>query len=85
MTIEWDAAYPNCILQSLSSGCSDHAPLSLLTDTSFQGKRRFRFENIWPKYPGYLETIQGAWQCTLSDADPLRCLDWFLRNTAKAF
>lgn len=47
-------------------------------------KRRFCFESIWPRLPGYLETVTAAWQHTLRDTDHLRNLDYKLRNTAWA-
>lgn len=54
-------AYPNNLLRSLSSGCSDHAPLILRTDALTYLRRRFHFEKIWIKYPGFLDVVRGAW------------------------
>jgi hypothetical protein len=34
--IQWDAIFPDCELHSLSSLCSDHAPLLLCTDSGHQ-------------------------------------------------
>lgn len=45
--------------------------------------RRFHFRSFWTKFPGFLDIVQQAWHCLLSDADPFRCLDWLLRNTTR--
>lgn len=81
---DWMAAFPDHALRALASECSDHAPLLFQTDCMLHSFRRFRFENIWPRYSGYLDTIREAWSCPTGEADPFRALDIKLRNTAKA-
>jgi exonuclease III len=55
--IPWCDLFPHHHLCALSSACSDHAPLLLNTNISTPFKKRFIFENIWPKMPGYLEAV----------------------------
>jgi hypothetical protein len=79
---EWDEFYPSHDLTSLTSMCSDHASLLLHTRNEYMHHKRFHFRAYWPKFPGFLEMVEKAWLCPLTDADPCRRLDWLLRNTA---
>jgi hypothetical protein len=78
----WDDMHPCHDLHSLSSMCSDHAPLLLCTDNAFVAKRRIHFGAFWPKCVGFMEAVKLAWHCPLQDANPFHRLNWFLRNTA---
>jgi hypothetical protein len=71
-------------LRALSSDCSDHAPLILRTDVVPWARKRFRFESFWTKLPGFLDVVASAWGPSLIHADAFRCLDYKLRNTARA-
>lgn len=44
VSVDWELEFPDCILQALSSGVSDHAPLHLSTAPLFHPRKRFRFE-----------------------------------------
>jgi hypothetical protein len=79
----WDDMFPCSDLHAHSTICSDHAPLVLHIDNSFTGRRRFHFRAFWSKCAGFLEAVQLAWHCPLSDANPFHHLDWLLRNTAR--
>lgn len=83
---DWVVSFPNHNLRALSSERSDHAPLLLQTDCVINSFRRFRFENIWPRYDGCLQVIQEAWTCPwpANSVDAFRTLDYKLRNTATA-
>lgn len=83
-SLDWNDRFPNCHLRQLSADASDHAPLLIHTNVQPISNRRFRFEALWPRLPGYLETVAAAWQPTLRDADRMRILDFKLRNTARA-
>jgi hypothetical protein len=83
-TEDWLLAFPNHELNALSSECSDHAPLKLTTVNTLHTFKRFHFENIWPKFEGFLQVVEEAWVCPWPDADAFRVLDYKLRNTAKA-
>jgi hypothetical protein len=80
----WEDLYPISDLTALSTNISDHCPL-LLTCSSVQPRSfRFRFENFWPKLPGFLETVHSAWSGVQPNRDPLSTLDAKFRATAKA-
>jgi hypothetical protein len=80
---EWVELYPNNDLQSLASICYDHALLLLRIHNVFAYKKRFHFSTFWPKFPGYLETVEHSWHCPLNGANMFRRLDWLLRNTTR--
>jgi len=48
--------------------------------------KRFRFENIWPRFDGFLETVATAWNAPVPahELDAFRVLDIKLRATATA-
>ena len=79
-------AFPDHDLSALSTECSDHAPLLLRTDCALPHLKRFRFENIWPKYDGFMQVVEEAWNAPLpgTNLDAFRVLDMKLRATAKA-
>jgi hypothetical protein len=79
---EWEDLFPANELHSLSSLCSDHAPLLLQTDASFAGKGWFQFRAFWPRCAGFLDVVHQAWHCPLHEANPFKRLDWLLRNSA---
>lgn len=49
VSVDWEAAFPNCFMQALSTDMSDHCPLLLSTNAATSGKRRFHFEKFWVK------------------------------------
>ncbi|XP_066323308.1 uncharacterized protein [Miscanthus floridulus] len=83
-TTDWLVAYPNHMLKALSTDCSDHCPLLLVSNAVPWAKKRFRFEPHWIKIPGFLDVAALACSGTLIHADPCRILDHKLRNVAKA-
>ena len=78
--------FPDHDLSTLSTDCSDHAPLLLKMDCALPHLKRFRFENIWPNFEGFLQVVEEAWNSPLlrQDLDAFRSLDIKLRATAKA-
>jgi hypothetical protein len=72
---EWEDLYTANELHSLSSLCSDHAPLLLQIDAPFTGKSQFHFRAFWPKCTSFIEVIEQAWHCPLHNANPLRKLN----------
>lgn len=84
-SVEWFETFSNHHLMSLSSDCSDHAPLLLQLRDVLGGKPRFRFEAFWVRLHGFEDVIKEAWACPIPvAADPCRTLDQKLRHTAKA-
>jgi hypothetical protein len=55
---EWLEIFPRTNLQALASLGSDHCPLFLQGDTSFEFYCGFRFEAYLINMPGFMETVQ---------------------------
>jgi hypothetical protein len=83
-SVDWLEDHPHYLLRPLSSDSSDHAPLLLLMNTEPWGRPRFRFEDIWRKFDGFLCVVQVSWSQPLSDVDCSRRIDIKLRHKAKA-
>lgn len=60
--MDWEAIFPDSVLQSTTSGVSDHCPLILGLKVSTGGKRRFHFESFWTKIPGFLDAVKQNWE-----------------------
>jgi mannosylglycoprotein endo-beta-mannosidase len=84
VSVDWDLAFPNAMLQALASTISDHAPLHLSLSAGFRPKHRFRFESFWVNLPGFREAVMEAWVCDPAIVDPFHRLDALFRNTAEA-
>lgn len=85
-TMQWETMYPDQVLQSTATGISDHCPLILSLNARFGGRRRFHFEQFWPKIDGFHENVQQAWSSvpnTTSEC-PFERLHSKLRTTTKA-
>jgi hypothetical protein len=80
----WLDLYPHHALRATSSMCSHHAPLLLHTSTLTTLMQRFKFEAIWPRFPGFLEAVAKGWHCTLLNGDACLMLDYMFRNTTKS-
>ena len=81
---EWDEAFPNCMLQAISSEFSDHCPILLSSDAGFKPVRRFRFENAWVARDDFREVVQTAWDSVRWHVDPFINLHAKLSATARA-
>jgi hypothetical protein len=82
--IPWCDLFPHHHLRAISSAYSDHAPLFLNTNISAPFKKRFRFETICPKLPGYFEAMQEGWNCPTQGVDACRALDIKFRSTIRS-
>lgn len=83
-TVPWLEAFPQNHLRSLSSECSDHAPLLLRLQCNAWAKPRFRFEGFWVRLDGFDEVVRRAWAAPISNVDACRVLNIKFRLTAKA-
>ncbi|XP_073355144.1 uncharacterized protein [Aegilops tauschii subsp. strangulata] len=83
VSVDWELAYPECLLQALSTNTSDHCPLFLSMEDQLQPRKRFRFELFWVKLDGFLDAVPEGWTCEESITDPFVRLDVLLRNCAK--
>ena len=74
---DWLLAFPNHDLSTLSSQCSDHAPLLLKLDCSLPHFKHFRFENFWPQCAGFSQVVEEAWHHAElgGHVDAMRILD----------
>jgi hypothetical protein len=75
ITTDWECIYSHYDLQSLSSPCSNHAPLLLRTDNVIKHRHIFHFQAFWPRFPGFLDVVQRVWHCLLNDVSPFSRLD----------
>jgi hypothetical protein len=58
---DWDELFLDSLLQSAASVVSDHCPLLMGLKGKTQGKRRFHFENFWPKLPSFMDAVEQNW------------------------
>ncbi|XP_073353842.1 uncharacterized protein [Aegilops tauschii subsp. strangulata] len=82
-TNSWEDLYPSCFLTTLRSAVSDHCPLLLDLHADFSFGKRFKFESFWTKAPGFMQTVQEAWQSCPSDGNPFTVLNNKLRVIAR--
>jgi hypothetical protein len=55
---EWEMCYPGLVQKKLLHVCSDHAPIILTRGSLQNGKRSFKFENMWLKKEGFVEKVR---------------------------
>ena len=70
VSVDWELEHTDSLLQALSSGISDHAPLHLSTSALCCAKRRFCFELYWRKLEGFGQAVRDAWICDDHMDDP---------------
>ncbi|XP_072993767.1 uncharacterized protein [Typha latifolia] len=59
----WVSEHPECKVQHLDRGASDHAPLLLTVPAGMpRSKRPFRFELLWMEYEECLNVVQESWK-----------------------
>ena len=57
----WTLDYPNSLVLPLAKITSDHVPCKISISTSIPKSSIFRFENFWPKHPGFMEASLAGW------------------------
>jgi hypothetical protein len=82
-SVDWEATFPICLLQSSASQDSDHCPLILGLHDIKRGKRRFHFKAFWPKLDDFQEAIAVAWGSVPSGPCPLLSLSTKLKATTR--
>jgi hypothetical protein len=83
-TADWEALFPNHLLQSATSEDSDHYPLILGLNSKCSGKRRFHFESFWPKLERFHDVVLEAWTLVRERSCPFLTFELKLKSTAKA-
>lgn len=82
--MDWELARPDYLLQALSTGVFDHAPLHLSANAQYWPKKRFRFKTFWIKLEGFEQAVRDAWVCDHAIEDPFKRLDALFRNAGAA-
>jgi hypothetical protein len=59
---EWEEHYPDVSQRRLPRLLSDHSLLLLDCGTQREGKRHFKFENMWLKSDGFVDQVQWWWE-----------------------
>jgi hypothetical protein len=57
---DWELVYLGYGLQALSSSVFDHCPLFLCHQEKPTVPDTFKFENLWPRVPEFMEVVQAA-------------------------
>jgi hypothetical protein len=57
----WELLFPNFALHAMSTGVSDHCPITLSRQAMMPRKASFKFENFWIHIHGFREVVQQAW------------------------
>jgi hypothetical protein len=58
---EWEFSYSSLMQKKLLRVCSDHAPILLVRGGLQNGKRSFKFKNMWLKEEGFVEKVGNWW------------------------
>lgn len=62
----WLSKYENAIITFLPEGECDHCPGVLCVHKEVEGKRPFRFYNMWVTGDGFLDIVKEVWQRPMS-------------------
>ncbi|KAG6634121.1 hypothetical protein CIPAW_12G097200 [Carya illinoinensis] len=57
----WETHFPTLCQKRLPRLCSDHFPLMLDCGGLHEGRKYFKFENMWLKTEGFLDKIRSWW------------------------
>jgi hypothetical protein len=82
VSVDWDLAFPDALIQAISSSVSDHAPLHLSMTAALRPKKRFKFETFWLQLEGFDDAVREGWKCGTEITDPFLRLDACFRNLA---
>jgi hypothetical protein len=61
-TFNWTLDYPSTLVLPLAKITSDHIPCKISIGTDIPKSNIFRFENFWPEYPGFLDSVNLGWE-----------------------
>ncbi|XP_020254154.1 uncharacterized protein LOC109831229 [Asparagus officinalis] len=60
---DWIQKYTSSQVDFLMPSCSDHSPaLITICEDKFEGKRPFRFFNMWTKHPDFIPAVKSVWE-----------------------
>ncbi|KAG6706733.1 hypothetical protein I3842_07G236000 [Carya illinoinensis] len=66
----WETHFPNLCQKRLPRLCSDHFSILLDCGGLQEGRRYFKFENMWLKVDGFVEKIHSWWASYLFTGSP---------------
>lgn len=81
---KWLGIFPRTDLQALASMGSNHCPLFLQGDVTYEFYRGFRFESYWVNCPDFMETVKEAWDRPVNTQDTILRVHVKLLRIAKA-
>ncbi|KAG6637694.1 hypothetical protein CIPAW_11G196100 [Carya illinoinensis] len=70
----WEIQYPDFCQKRLTRLCSDHFPILLDCGGIPEGKRPFKFENMWLKSEGFVELVRRWWNSYQMQGTPSKVL-----------
>jgi hypothetical protein len=82
VSVDWDLAFPDALLQAITSSIPDHGPLHRSTSAGLRPKKRFRFEMFWRNLEGIDDAVKEGWKCADDITDPFLRLDSCFRILA---
>ncbi|KAK1644652.1 hypothetical protein QYE76_062457 [Lolium multiflorum] len=82
--LDWDIRFDTHVLHALSSSLSDHCPLLLADDSGPRKPHSFKFENFWPRIPGFDDVVHQAWNEPTTHTEPCHILHHKLKKTGFA-
>lgn len=80
----WDLQFDDHVLHALTSSHSDHCPLLLAQQSGPRKPTPFKFENFWPRLPGFYEVVAQEWSKATAHTKPFHRLGHKLHKTAQA-
>ena len=60
-SLNWTTSFPNTMVNPLGRPVSDHIPCSVVIQSTIPRSKIFRFETYWIAHPGFMETVEDAW------------------------
>ncbi|XP_020260972.1 uncharacterized protein LOC109837227 [Asparagus officinalis] len=66
VNVDWIHLYTSRQVEFLMPSCSDHSPTLLtIEDDVIEGKRPFKFFNMWVKHPDFILTVKSIWKLNI--------------------
>ncbi|KAE8811018.1 hypothetical protein D1007_12167 [Hordeum vulgare] len=79
----WEGLFPSASLQAAASATSDHCPLILADTSTVPRAAIFRFENFWPAFPRFHDTVARVWNRPVQDTNAFQRLNTKMVRTAR--
>jgi len=61
VSLDWEANYPRLLKKRVPRLCSDHFPILFYCGGIQEGKKPFKFENMWLKEAGFVDRVRQWW------------------------